>query len=708
MPSPNHVHKSTRVRRRIRSVADLSRSDRRNLWARALDVLLIVILAASPLVFGGRYDGGKFVFVLLVAVAMCVWAIGSIVDRSCRWYGSHALWLVGVGTVLLALQLAPRGQSPPLAESLLPAWSSADSVGAWRQATFTPAETRGGMVMLLAYGGLFFLAVQRMRSIGDVERMLAAMGLVVLGLAVLGLLQYLASNERYWWFYQHPWRSPSNVVKGPFDNRNHFAHFLALGLGPLMWWWLRRANVQHESSRPQRIQTTQLPARAARATIVGAVAMAIVIFAALMTFSRAGCLMILVALAISTVAYLRIGWIGKKPAVAMLGCAVLVATALSIHGYGGLANRLDDYAMGSVDSLDRSHARRKIWAANIAGIRKNDVLGAGVGSHRHLYPVYLKSSPTTEYTHAESGYLQLLLEAGWPGLVLLLIGIAVASKWALAGWSADTSASDGRRIYACAVPIAAGLAVCALHSFVDFVWYITACVAMADDPADHVHGVLGRDIAHEVGSSPRFDGVNERADGRPHEGLVPLLELGRPERSRDEVAIGAVLLAIHADDQLPHVLAHRGGVDRRREGSGVAQRALDVTVARDAETLAPHGPRAHDRALRGSGLGPVGVGLAMHELVEGIGRGIGSCRSLVVCGHQGPSASPLEPRVSGMNHSYDVRSATVNQTPAGAWPASRSVSGLEPVDQHIGEQATDVGGRQDTRQTRAVAHDRGS
>ncbi|MCG8584362.1 MAG: O-antigen ligase family protein, partial [Pirellulales bacterium] len=161
--------------------------------------------------------------------------------------------------------------------------------------------------------------------------------------------------------------------------------------------------------------------------------------------------------------YLRIGWISKRLAAALLGVAVLVTAALSIHGYGRLAERLGDYTTGSIESLDESHARRTIWAANIEGIRHNGMLGAGVGTHRYLHPVYLKESPPSEYTHAESGYLQLLLETGWFGLGLLVIAVAVASKWLLASLSTRPGTEEARRIYAVAVPLATGLAACVLH-----------------------------------------------------------------------------------------------------------------------------------------------------------------------------------------------------------------------------------------------------
>ncbi len=65
----------------------------------------------------------------------------------------------------------------------------------------------------------------------------------------------------------------------------------------------------------------------------------------------------------------------------------------------------------------------------------------------------------------------------------------------------------------------------------------------------------------------------------PHERLVPLLELRRAERLGDEVAVRAVLVAVHGEDEVAHELADVLGVDRRRERLGVAQHGLGVACS---------------------------------------------------------------------------------------------------------------------------------
>ena len=104
----------------------------------------------------------------------------------------------------------------------------------------------------------------------------------------------------------------------------------------------------------------------------------------------------------------------------------------------------------------------------------------------------------------------------------------------------------------------------------------------ARDPADDLHGILDRcDRLDRVQRRPSSD--LRRAGGRSwaSERLVPALELRGAERLGDEVAVLAVLLAVHREDEVAHELADVLAVDRRRERLGIAQRDLSILVTQD-------------------------------------------------------------------------------------------------------------------------------
>ena len=70
---------------------------------------------------------------------------------------------------------------------------------------------------------------QRIRHVEDVERLLRWCALSAVIMASFGIVQLLAGNGKFFWFYEHPFTTTCDGAKGSFSNRNHFAQFLALG-----------------------------------------------------------------------------------------------------------------------------------------------------------------------------------------------------------------------------------------------------------------------------------------------------------------------------------------------------------------------------------------------------------------------------------------------------------------------------------------------
>jgi tetratricopeptide (TPR) repeat protein len=124
--------------------------------------------------------------------------------------------------------------------------------------------------------------------------------------------------------------------------------------------------------------------------------------------------------------------------------------------------------------MDVNEGRRKIWEANLASIQAGLMTGSGAGSHRAIYPVYLAKPLPIEYTHAENGYLQIATETGIGGIALVVAGIVLCGAWCFECLVRSKSANE--QLYFGAV--AAGLLASAVHSLVDFVWYIPACMSV--------------------------------------------------------------------------------------------------------------------------------------------------------------------------------------------------------------------------------------
>ena len=102
------------------------------------------------------------------------------------------------------------------------------------------------------------------------------------------------------------------------------------------------------------------------------------------------------------------------------------------------------------------------------------ILGTGVGSHAEVYKLKFPHAVRVEYTHAESGYVNLLTETGWIGIAILGIGILLSVRWCV---GAFTSSSTANAVLV--VAAASGIGVSLVHSVFDFPWYLTSCMSVA-------------------------------------------------------------------------------------------------------------------------------------------------------------------------------------------------------------------------------------
>ncbi|MCA9119938.1 MAG: O-antigen ligase family protein [Planctomycetaceae bacterium] len=443
----------------------------------AVDCGIASTVLIAPLFMGGRGPVGRFVLVLLVSITALLWCVRQCLNSEAVWRKSGAEVLLLAGLGFLLLQLAPLPESilsllSTHVSELLPLWTSASEatvqLGLWDHASLHPMATQSGLATYVAYAMLFLVTFQRLEQVRDVQRLLRLIAVATCLLAIVGLTQFLFGNGKFLWVFEHVSRDTSHAVKGPLQNQNHFAHLMALGIGPLLWWLssMQAATTRHVEQRGfNRVQDS------AKYSQVLWIALGVVTFAALLTFSRGG---VIATILSSSVCVTLLCWKQLLPrrvvsVVAVIACLMVVS--LSIHGYEPLARKLGTLQESqSIDQL--SHARWSLWKSHFQAIPDFWLLGSGVGTHRDIYPTYLSEHFDAEFTHGECGYLQLLLETGIVGAGLFLAGLIIAFRWALV----PILHSRNREVIACAAAIVPGLLASVVHSFGDFVWYIPACM----------------------------------------------------------------------------------------------------------------------------------------------------------------------------------------------------------------------------------------
>jgi len=457
-------------------LGESSESPAASVCLQIVDACLFGVIFIAPLFFGGRHPVGRLVFIILSCLAAVAWFTHQAFAKRARGTPTKTYAIAAAALLLVTMQLIPLPTSwlehlSPRTEALLTLWTAdtSESVqfGTWPTLSLTPSSTKIALAMLVAYVLLFITTVGRIKTIADVERILRLIAVSAILMGGFGVLQYFTSNGLFFWFYELPYSSTEHGATGSFSCRNHFAHFLTLGMAPLLGWIVLRFQ-----------QRTQCAANQVSSPwafdLLLCLGLFLTVFAVLLSLSRGGALALAVASTLGLALYFRSGLISCSFLNGLVALAILVIAVLSFNGYERVASRLDDFSFGSIEKLDRHQGRRKIWAANLAATEQGSFFGAGAGSHREIYPVYLPESLNLEYTHAENGYLQIATECGYLGIGLLTLSLGAVACWC---WQAIRQSLSVRQFVA-AVAVASALLASVVHSLFDFVWFIPACMSI--------------------------------------------------------------------------------------------------------------------------------------------------------------------------------------------------------------------------------------
>jgi O-antigen ligase len=261
---------------------------------------------------------------------------------------------------------------------------------------------------------------------------------------LLGALQVSSADPANspWYLYED---TNLGVATGFFANANHMADLLVITLpflAALLVSVRGARNVQRYSA---------VVALVAGATLVVAVGIAL-------NGSLAGygltVPVLIASVAIIVPARNRfIRWLAPAAGILLIGAVGWLATTPLSNTSALRAN-----AATSVQS------REDIVATTAKATREFMPLGSGVGTFQRVYALYEdhdRLDPTTYVNHAHNDYLEIALETGVPGLVVLVLFLL---WWAAAAWRAWRPGDVDPFARAAAVASAAIL----VHSFVDF------------------------------------------------------------------------------------------------------------------------------------------------------------------------------------------------------------------------------------------------
>ena len=390
-----------------------------------LIVLAAVMIAAAALLGGGS----RAVPLRLAAVELLSLPLLAVATlRLARDEGAtsvrRALWPLALLAAILAVPLLQLIPLPPALWTRLPgqaprleALTLAGLPIGWAPLSLAPAETER-MALALAPPTAMFLAMLALGPSAGRRLTVLWLAMAVLGLA-LGVGQ-MASPEGGP-AYLFAVTNQGSLV-GLFANRNHEAAFL-LALLP----FAAALATRRRSTRPG-AGVSPAPWLAGLFITLAVVALGVI-------RSRTGLLLAAPAVAAALLVIAADGRRGGMSAggawrtPALLAAAVTVAL-LAVATFS-LTPILDRFAPAASQDL-----RLEAWPHVIAAARAYQPLGAGLGAFNTVYQAVepLNLVVPTYFNHAHNEFLELWLEAGWPGVGLIAAFLAWLLVAAVAAW----------------------------------------------------------------------------------------------------------------------------------------------------------------------------------------------------------------------------------------------------------------------------------
>lgn len=442
---------------------------------------LIALAVLSPWPFGG-VPGWWVSTITTIAIGFGVavtahqFRQGAIV--------STAVPLVGP-LALLALAVFHLVPLPPFVHALVAPGSSrvwhpavpeaAEVLGrAWRPVSIDPAATSAWIAFAAALGVLAALgapAVAQRRVIEAAAWVIVASGTLV---AVYGIVARVLFGPLLYGRFVVPTVMPF----GPFVNKNHFASYVtmaavvALGIG---WGRARQAAASADAETRKALPSSALIAYGA--------AMAMLI-AVLLSLSRAGALGAAAGVGTffvaAALARRRQRSVRAPVAIALAIAALVLLSQLPVEVYGRLGT-LMRWRQETSASF-----RLALWGDSIRTWRQSPWLGHGFGAYAAALPPQKSAAEIYRVEHAENDWLELAVEGGAAGIVLVALSLGMLIM------------AVARRLKACdrltrgvvcgALGAAAGIAI---HALFDFPFHIPASALLFATMVTLMAGVAG-------------------------------------------------------------------------------------------------------------------------------------------------------------------------------------------------------------------------
>lgn len=393
------------------------------------------------IVMGGSAQGIYSNLALqLIGVAILAWAfLTSRPTKSAR-PAARLGWLAASAVALILLQLIPL---PPMIWSNIPGrhlvvdgFRLLGQPLPWMPLSLAPADTIATAMALLPPLAMLAL-ILRLGAYRDSWLLIALLFATLVSVA-LGVLQIQSGGTGPYLYAQ----ANLGTASGLFANANHMATLLLISIPCLVALGARRWRKSPRTN--DRMLTATLAGGTAIVVLLGVVT------------NHSFALLVIGVPVVGAALLLLIppGRVRLGRVAAMLGLLFVVSSAAIA---AVMASGMSTSNQTSIT------IRADIWTRTASALENFALAGSGVGSFPALYPHYEEAASVerTYVNHAHNDYLEILVETGVPGAVLLILFLVWWGSRVIAIWRSPNAAELAR---AACIASAAIL----LHSLVDY------------------------------------------------------------------------------------------------------------------------------------------------------------------------------------------------------------------------------------------------
>lgn len=383
------------------------------------------LLLFEPLAFGGVESWAIYLLEAGAAMLLMIWAFHEFVSEevSIRWNPLFPPMLAFASLVILQL---------------------VSGMTAYRYVTISSG------LLYCAYGVLCFLVVQCLRRTWQIRNLVMGFSAYGLALATFALFQGLISNGKLYWL-----RAPhgGGWIYGPYVNHNHYAGVMEM-LFPI----------------PLVLSLTcHVTGTARRLAVLASAVMAITIF---LSGSRAGAVALVCEIVVLLFALMKQK--SRVPFRGRLAFGIFLVLSISLLAWIGGSRIPERFSAVSARSELTQGIRLQIDRDLLRLFSQRRIAGWGLGTFATVYPRYKSANLPSYLGEAHNDYLQLLVEAGAAGFIIMIWFLCLLFRHAakkMRNWPTDING-------AATLAAILGIVGILVHSLVDFNLQIPANAAM--------------------------------------------------------------------------------------------------------------------------------------------------------------------------------------------------------------------------------------